>query len=178
MKHNIDEIKFLLDKFYEGDTTLEEEAILTEFFEQSEVPRELLAEAAQFKFYNEEAAVTAPDIDFEAKLVASIEQYEANRKIIKSRNIIYYSSAAAVVLIALTVYLSIFRSGNDFDNYIYNNSDPEVAYYETARALQIISESMEQATRDFDKLNMVDQSFSIFGAFSLINLDENNINNN
>ncbi len=177
MKHNIDEIKLLLEKFYEGETTLEEEFLLTEFFEQSEAPREMFAEAAQFKFYTEEAAITATGTDFESRLIASIEQYEMQRKIKKSRKY-YYSSAAAAVLVALTIYLSLFRSTNDFDNYIHNESDPEVAYYETARALQLISENMEQATRDLDKLNMVEQSFSIFTSFSLINSDENNFNNN
>lgn len=178
MKHNIDDIKLLLDKFYEGDTNLEEEATLTEFFEQDNIPRELAAEAAQFKFYSEEAAITSPSVDFESKLIESIEQYEAQRKVRKNRNYIYYSGAAAVVVLALTVYLNFFRSGSELDNFIHNDSDPEIAYYETARALQIIADNMQEATRDLDKLNMVEQSFSIFGAFSLINLDDDNFNNN
>lgn len=178
MKHNIDDIKLLLEKFYEGESTLEEEMVITEFFAKSEVPQELMAEAAQFGFYRAESEIVAPGDDFDKRLINSINNYEASSKIVKSRNYIYYSSAAAVVLIAVTLFFTVFQQSSDLQNYYHNDSDPEAVYYETTKALQIIAESLDAATRDLDKLNMVEQGFGGLGAFSLINLDENNFNNN
>ena len=89
MKHNIDEIKLLLVKFYDGESSLEEEIVINEFFEQSEVPKELMTEAAQFRFYKAESAIVAPGDDFEKRLINSINSYEASSKIVKSRNYIY-----------------------------------------------------------------------------------------
>jgi magnesium-transporting ATPase (P-type) len=178
MKHNIDEIKLLLVKFYDGESSLEEENVINEFFEQSEVPKELLTEAAQFRFYKAESAIVAPGDDFEKRLINSINSYEASSKIVKSRNYMYYSSAAAVVLIAVTLFFTVFQQSKDLENVYHNQSDPEQVYYETAKALQIIAESMDAATSNLDKLSMVEQGFNGLGTFSLINFDDNDFNNN
>jgi len=41
MKMDINIIKRLLEKFYEGETSLEEEAILSDYFNNEDIPEEL-----------------------------------------------------------------------------------------------------------------------------------------
>jgi len=54
------EIEKLLEKYYEGETSLEEEKALREFFAGNLVPEHLQSHAAQFRFLNEARAEKAP----------------------------------------------------------------------------------------------------------------------
>jgi hypothetical protein len=54
------EIEKLLERYYEGETSLEEEKALRDFFAGNLVPEHLQSHAAQFRFLNEARAEQAP----------------------------------------------------------------------------------------------------------------------
>lgn len=59
---NTEKIKQLIEKYYEGETSLEEERQLRDYFSKEEVPEELESHTAQFAYYDERSE---QDTDFD-----------------------------------------------------------------------------------------------------------------
>ena len=72
-----DEIKALLDKYYEGQTNPEEEAELQYFFSGENVPEDLLPDKDMFLFYQREKTETyAGEDEIEQMVLTQIEREE------------------------------------------------------------------------------------------------------
>jgi hypothetical protein len=65
---NIKEIEELLEKYYEGETTLAEEKILRDFFISGNVPSELSVHKSQFLYFAEASVDEISDWDLEEKV--------------------------------------------------------------------------------------------------------------
>ena len=115
-------INQLLDRYWKGETSLEEEEILRAFFSQDELPAELKPYQALFSYEMGEAKQEALGDDFDQKMMAMIED-EYTKKPNKA-NVISLTErlkplfkAAAVVAIILTlgnaVQVPFQNNGND-----------------------------------------------------------------
>ena len=70
------DIERLLEKYYDGETTLEEEKELRKFFLGGNVPVELKSHAAQFGYF-ESAKEQQPSMGFNSKLAAKLDPPKA-----------------------------------------------------------------------------------------------------
>ncbi len=66
------DIEKLLEKYYEGETSLEEERELKEFFQGNQVPAHLQSHAAQFNYFKE-ARNEHPSLTFSSELAARLD---------------------------------------------------------------------------------------------------------
>lgn len=116
-------INQLLDRYWKGETSLEEEEILRAFFSQDELPAELKPYQALFSYEMGEAKQEALGDDFDQKMMAMIED-EYTKKPNKAKVISLTErltplfKAAAVVAIILTLGNAVqvpFQS-NDIDS--------------------------------------------------------------
>lgn len=116
-------INQLLDRYWKGETSLEEEEILRAFFSQDELPDELKPYQALFSYEMGEAKQEALGDDFDQKMMAMIED-EYTKKPNKAKVISLTKrlkplfKAAAVVAIILTLGNAVqvpFQS-NDIDS--------------------------------------------------------------
>lgn len=116
-------INQLLDRYWKGETSLEEEEILRAFFSQDELPAELKPYQALFSYEMGEAKQEALGDDFDQKMMAMIED-EYTKKPNKAKVISLTKrlkplfKAAAVVAIILTLGNAVqvpFQS-NDIDS--------------------------------------------------------------
>lgn len=91
--------KKLQEKYFKGETSLEEEEALRELMAKNSLPE---AEQDMFRFFENEA--TVPE-DLEESLFAGIEKHQHSAG--RTRRLRWYSiaSTAAVIAILLTVYL-------------------------------------------------------------------------
>ena len=115
-------IEQLLERYWEGETTLQEEAILRTFFNQEDVPAGLMKYKSFFECGLQEE--TLGD-DFEARILSSIGQEESKVKMISLSRLKPLFKAAAVVAILLTI-------GNAAQapwNYGWDNPQDEYAKY-------------------------------------------------
>jgi hypothetical protein len=74
MNQDIDK---LLEKYYDGETSLEEEKELRIFFQQKDIPARLQSHAAQFKFFSE-TRNAQPSLTFSSNLAARLEPVQAS----------------------------------------------------------------------------------------------------
>ena len=115
-------IEQLLERYWEGETTLQEEAILRTFFNQEDVPAGLMKYKSFFECGLQEE--TLGD-DFDARILSSIGQEESKVKMISLSRLKPLFKAAAVVAILLTI-------GNAAQapwNYGWDNPQDEYAKY-------------------------------------------------
>ena len=136
----------LLDKYYRGETTLEEERQLKGFFQQEEVPEELQADKDVFLLYTglPQQPVDLPE-GLEERLSASIGRWqkESQRRRPWLRPSIrrWSMGIAASLLIAagMGIYLQKAEP-KQHDTF----TNPALAYQETQRALQLFAAALQK----------------------------------
>jgi hypothetical protein len=156
MKTN-EHIRRLLEKFYEGQTSLEEEKELSAFFESGEVPSILLPDKQLFRSMQAASHPVEVPGDLESRLRSAIEAEES--KDIKTRRINWFSLSglAAGLAIILTVYLTVLRQTPQ--QYATGTfEDPQEAYEETLKVLSYVSGKWNSGTRELRNLQQVNKS--------------------
>jgi len=162
----LDEIKYLLEKYYEGKTSTEEEKTLVKFFSEEVVPEELLPEKDMFLFYQDEKSEKiAGESDIEALVLESIQEIEAKEvggkntvtRTIRLKNYIQIGwQAAAVVLILFGGYYMIERMSpvvNLEDTY---RNNPELAMAETKKVFSLLSETLNKGMGELEPVEVID----------------------
>lgn len=135
----------LLDKYFKGETTLEEEQELKNHFQNTENES---AEKDMFGYFESESAVPA---DLETSLFPSLTEYQNKSKIRKTR-LYGFISAAAVIVVILSVYLN-FRANEKAR--IENN------FFVMEQALFQVSESIQPAEQEEMLVLWVDNDVEI-----------------
>lgn len=134
----------LLHRYFEGDTTLEEEARLREYFRGDDVHPELKAYDPMFAYWEEAARITAPPL----------VKKEAVRRRLPVRWLTT-AAAAATLLFAADSLMDVEPAINDFpiaeaktiDWSKYEVTDPEEAYLVLRGALKTASTELNRGPR-------------------------------
>ena len=151
---NIKEIEELLEKYYEGETTLAEERILKDFFLSGRVPLELAVHENQFRYFAQASRDEINDLELEEKIFtenSSIPGVPMHSR----RNRFYYISGIAATILLLIGLLFTFRE----DIYKRNNIDnsdisPELAFAQTQTILIMVSENFNKG---LDKMQYMEK---------------------
>jgi hypothetical protein len=141
---NAEELKQLLEKYYSGESTPEEETFLREYFNGDYIPEGFEAEREIFSYYTESASIPEPADGFENRIMDAIDLSERviSGPIKIRRYLIPIMSAAASILIIAGSYFFFVRNNQLKDTY----SDPKMAYAETMKILIDVSSKMNHAT--------------------------------
>jgi hypothetical protein len=147
---NSEEIKRLLEKYYEGDTTSEEELLLKKFFNMNNVPPDLRSDQDIFRFYMQMAVIPEPSADFETNIISAIDSEDKELRGFKRRRLfVTLSGIAAAMLIIAGSYFFFTTRSEPRDTF----SDPEVAYAETMKILFQVSARLNQGTKALGHLS-------------------------
>jgi hypothetical protein len=151
-------IEQLLEKYFEGNTTLKEEASLREYFRRGEyIPPDLRPYQPLFQYFEDEQALQLSD-DFEERLM---EQHTAApvRRLWPA-----LARIAAAVLIALAIWWMYPLAESppqqaSIDWSKYEPETPEEAYRVTRMALLKLSgelkEGTQKAAREVEKIEKI-----------------------
>lgn len=103
-------IEQLLERYWDCETTNEEESILRTFFSQKDVPARLLKYRSLFEYQKQAADISPLGDEFDQKVLASIyEDIEDSPKVVKAKVVSFGSyikplfKAAAIVAMVLTI---------------------------------------------------------------------------
>lgn len=105
---NYQYIEQLLDRYFECETTLEEEKILRTFFCQNDVPEHLLQYRELFVYEQNEPLVDRLGEEFDQKMLALVKEDEKNNKVVSlfgkvALGLRPFFKAAAIVAVIFTV---------------------------------------------------------------------------
>ena len=138
-------INDLLEKYWEGETTVEEENLIKSYFQKGDVAPEHQAFLPLFTFFNEQNNIhyTIPDENI-------IAQKGRNSTPViglpSSKKWIY---AVAAVFGLITASWFLFRPSSDTTSttaYVNEIEDPEEAYRVTMKALAMVSGKLNKGT--------------------------------
>lgn len=95
-------IKTLLDKYFDGETSLQEEQQLQAYFRQPEVHPSLRSYQPMFQFFHTEQERQL-NMDFETRLLEKLQQMEKPRvRVVQMR--VWIARAAAVLILAAGIW--------------------------------------------------------------------------
>jgi hypothetical protein len=120
-------IESLLEKYFEGETSIEQEKQLTNYFSSANVALHLLHYQPIFKYFNIEKQDT-----FNQEIVLK-----------SNRNTTWFSMAASLVLLAGIIAFYLFNNKQaDPEEGLGTYKSPEIAFVETQKALQMLSSNV------------------------------------
>ncbi|MDD2798139.1 MAG: hypothetical protein PHV20_06055 [Bacteroidales bacterium] len=122
-----EQIDLLIEKYFEGETTLSEEKRLHRFFQQKNLPTIYEAEKAMYNYFAAEKAKNAP------------------RKTTIRSLIVRWSAVAAVAVLAVALFFQLpqgqmLLSGGSYvviDGVVY--SDPQIVHDQAIKALDAVT---------------------------------------
>jgi len=152
MKTN--EIKALLQKYYDGLTSSSEEAAIEEYFLNSPVPEDLETDRLHFQsiLAMRDEDILVPD-DLEDSIRENLNRIQKVSERNSRRYIYMVLSAAAALLLMVSTY--IFISNQNQTEYV---TDPKIAYAESKEALELISKYFNEGTAQLNNLAKIDQA--------------------
>lgn len=147
---NLKEIEELLEKFYEGKTTLSEERELRELFNGDEIPPQLSENVTLFRYYSQSRKEEINDPEFEERVLSAIRETQAIPAFSWKRRFYYITSIAATIII-LTGLVITFR--NDvFKRSPEMTAKTELAYEQAKSALMMFSTNLNRGLGQVQQL--------------------------
>jgi hypothetical protein len=166
---NTTEIEVLIEKFFEGNTSLPEEERLREFFKNQDIPAHLESYRELFAGFVNAKQEELKDLDFEIRLTEKLSN-DLTTPVIQLRpnrnRMIFITSIAAGVLILMGLY---FTFQNDLMEETYTqsgNPGTEIAYADASEALLLVSGNLNNGLKQVEKLQMVDKAMKNMQLFN------------
>jgi hypothetical protein len=149
-----EELKRLVEKYYNGESTEEEENTLRDFFNTNNVPEGYEAEKEIFSYFNGPVDIPEPSIDFEARIMAGIDASVRVTGTQKTRRTIIsiMSTAAGLILLAGSYFLFV-KKPETADTF----SDPKIAYAETVKILRDVSFQLNHGVRVLEPVSKINK---------------------
>ena len=170
---SLEEIRKIMDRFYLGETTLEEESKLHEYFSSNTVPEEFIPDKELFLAMGSGSdSVEVPD-NLNQKIIAAIDKEERSTTRTRRISVFSLSGLAAGLLVMIAVYLFYIRTDTQAvlasqemnDTY----EDPEEAYEEAKRALAYVSTKLNNGTSELELVKKVGKTADPLKSLSKIN---------
>lgn len=164
-------IEQLLERYWQCETSLEEESELRSFFSEKEIPAHLLRYKDLFVYQRVQQEVVLSE-DFDARVLTQVEVpvVKARRLTLAGRFMPLFKAAAVIVVmlsLGNVVQRSFFANETldyNYDAYTDTYDDPAVAYEQVSSALMMLSEginkSQDQNLADSvraDKVDMINE---------------------
>lgn len=149
---NIEAIKILIDKYFEGETSLQEEAQLAEYFNGEDVVAELKKYQPLFQFFKAEKSILLNEKANEK--VLAIEKRVKTLNILRGSGMFWRAAAAAFIL-GISGYFITKQFENPNRKCVADNcrvkvydetDDPQKAFEEVQAALKLVSKKMKKGT--------------------------------
>ena len=154
----LNNIESLLEKYEEGQTTLQEEAQLKHYFTTETVAPHLEVYRSLFTYF-----VSDKQLSYQRPLSATRHNSNKYR---------WFASAAVV-----TIMFSAFMTLTSKDEFIKLSNEEQFAYNETLKAFDLISNQMHKGAVPLNALNMISTSFEQ-GQQNVVFLEEFNNSTN
>ncbi|MGC3943902.1 MAG: hypothetical protein QM762_05085 [Chryseolinea sp.] len=151
-------LQHLLQKYWDGDTTLEEEQLLKDYFQSSEVSDEMRDVAAMFQYFNQAKKNSLNDISFDRTLIDKVSGKPQEGRV---RNLLFNSmriAAGVVVVMAATWFIRNEIRQSTPQEAVDTYDDPKLAFEETKKALMMISKSFGTAEEQAKKINLFNEA--------------------
>ena len=148
-----DKLKELIEKYWNAETSLEEEAQLRKYFLEEQVAEEWKQTAMLFTYYDAKKKEGISDSSFDQQVLKKIKTKPAGNM----RSLVYNMSriaAGILVVIAIGYFVRQEAKKSSPPEVIDTYSDPKLAFEETKKALMILSKGFGKAQHEVGKMRV------------------------
>lgn len=146
-------IEELLNRYWNAETSLEEEQQLREYFTGSSIPEHLKETAALFRYFESNKKKSLNDASFDGTVLSKVSTPKRSKVVRLVYNTMRIAAGVAVLVVATWFIRDEIRKASPqvmVDTY----DDPKLAFEETKKALQMISKSFGTAETQARKINL------------------------
>lgn len=149
----------LVKKYWDCETSLEEEQQLREYFREEHIPESLRETAALFRYFDEQKTKTV-EPQFDEMVVTRIKETPKKRegKVVKWVAASLRIAAGVVVLLAAIYFVRQELREDQAVAVEDTFDDPQQAFEETKKALLMISKGFGRAEQQAKKINMFNEA--------------------
>lgn len=153
MEVNTTQIEKLLDCYFEGNTSLEEQKLLINYFSKNTIPAHLEVYRPLFTFITQEKKLISKELQNEEQFVFEFPSTMVNTRKFKLR----WVSVAASFIILLSI------SGVFFQNYQKQQTEAaELALSQTKQVLMKVSTEFNTGIQNLEHLQELDKTTPFF----------------
>jgi len=159
--NDINNIGKLLEKYYRGETSSQEEKLLREYFEGKDIPEQFQADAELFGFFARGRELSLSGemeerLNKQLKISGSSEP--SRPSLLIQWRYYWMSGVAAVILIIVGIFLDLkIRKNSNLEVRKDTYEDPYIAYAEAKRVLYMVSEKMNTGRKPLQDLKKLDE---------------------
>jgi len=141
----LDSIEKLIDKYFEGETSIVEENELKDYFSFSDVAQHLKQYQPIFGYFSQ-----AKEQQFTQEIPLKT----------KKRNVVIWLSIAASVVVMLGVGTMMYFENNKSEQFVActPEDNPELAFEQTQKALALVSEHLNTGIESVGYINEYENS--------------------
>jgi hypothetical protein len=151
------QLEQLLEKYWNCETSLEEEQQLREYFRGS-VPENLKDTADLFRYFEAQQSHSVEGIDFDAVVRKKIKQQQPEGRSVKMF-FNYARIAAGLIVVVTATYFVRQEVRKAYPPEIVDTySDPKLALEETKKALMMISKGFNKAQKEAGKIKAFNEA--------------------
>ncbi|MEK6783583.1 MAG: hypothetical protein AABY93_17905 [Bacteroidota bacterium] len=152
------QIEQLLGKYWNTETSLEEEQQLRDFFRGENIPETLKETAELFRYFDHQKKVQLNEPSFDGDVTRKINATRPAAKTVK----MYYNYARIAAGIAVVVAATYFVGQEVRKSYpaevTDTFSDPKLAFEETKKALMMLSKGFGKARHETEKIKLFNEA--------------------
>jgi hypothetical protein len=156
MRMDSKQVKELLQKYWDCQTSLEEEKLLRDYFCTHSVTDDLKDAGVLFQYFHEQQQKGIMDVAFDSHLKKKLQPSGG-----KIRSLVLNSLkiAAGISVVVASVWLVRTQLNNTTtDELVDTYDDPKKAFEETKRALQLISKNFGKAEKASANINLINEA--------------------
>ncbi|MBL7865713.1 MAG: hypothetical protein JNK10_12600 [Cyclobacteriaceae bacterium] len=155
---DLHEVEKLLEKYWQCETSLEEEQKLRDFFASGTIPASQQGAADFFQYLKAEKEKTLSK-NFDGVVTKKLRHRQSGKIV----EMIGYGNmariAAGVVVVVAATFLIRQEIRKSYPKELQDTySDPKMAFEETKRALEMISNSFGKAKKEASKMQMLNEA--------------------
>jgi len=135
----LNDLRKILQKYEEGNTSLQEERDLKKYFSSEEVPEEFIAYKSIFNF------------NIESRRIEFTKDPQLRSR--PKRKWAYAGVAASILIIMSFLFFNEINNKSLGDQNLGTIEDPEQAYLKTKETLQMVADVFSEGREDLEYLN-------------------------
>lgn len=152
------DIEQLLEKYWNCETSLEEEQQLRDYFRSSDVSGSLKETSELFRYFEKQKYESFAGQGFDTELMKRIKAERPEGKVVKLMFNVARIAAGLIVVVAATYFVRQEIRKSYPPEIADTYSDPKLAFEETKRALMMISKGFGKAQRETRKINLLNEA--------------------
>lgn len=150
--------EILLEKYWQCETSLEEEKELREFFKGEAIPDSMKDVTQLFRYFENQQQQVVVGSTFDEDVKKQITSNRPKGKVVKLMYNYARIAAGLIVVVVATYFVRQEIRKSYPQDVVDTYSDPKLAFEETKRALMMISKGFGKAQKETSKIKMFNEA--------------------